>query len=696
MNDENPAFLSEQQDAIEVFEMSMSDFDITTVLRNRIAKSETWYDSSPQYKLKDTRMRNGQLMFGDHYKAGSYPTVYRSSLKYTEPQIYAAIQTVVSYLTSRIHEVEARPFNDSIASRQVAKDFAKFAEAHGVEHDLINKLVRILYDAFQKRVGVLKFVHDAGYKSKGDICPRHINPENVIFDHTAGIDDNPSFIAEKVPAKVSDILDRFPDKKDAIYEHFGMKKGTAKQLDADASYYEVWITGRGKDGKPEEQLVCFVGGLVLLKTRNPHYNYDVEEEEIGNGLPYPPKPYLSLNILNDGTNKLDQTSLIELVAPLQEALNRRKRTIGEQAERYAGLKVFSGDAVDKSDVEELSGEPDESIVVDSENVNNAVTKISPDFLPEFIWRDALDIRETIHEIIGTPPNMRGAQSDTETLGEAIMQRDQAQGRMEPLVRALDAFMDKYYLYLYHFAKIYYTEEHWQSVAGEDGTFDYVMMQRDRLKDGLDVMAIHGTNIPLDEERMTNIAVKLKSMNALSTLDMYRMMKLPKADQLFENHVKEQVDPTMLVKDANIEDGDRTAYMDYEVIKAGKFAPPREDPKPGHIDLHRQQMLRDEWNNPEVWTPEKKAAFEAHLQAEIDSVSRKASGESLAIASKEAEKADTPEFMKPSGQQQPPAPEPPQDPAANFAPGGGQAPTGVAPVPAPPSPPDVTPPVPTNG
>src|SRR5690606_35964619 len=220
---------------------------------------------------------------------------------------------------------------------------------------------------------------------------------------------------------------------------------------------------------------------------------------------------------------------------------------------------------------------------------------------------------------------------------------------------------------------------------------------DRLKDGLDVMAVHGTNIPLDEERMTNIAVKLKSMNALSTLDMYRLMKLPKADQLFENFVKEQVDPTMLVKDANIEDSDRTAYMDYEVIKAGKMAPPREDPKPGHIDLHRQQMLRDEWNDPQVWTPEKKAAFEAHLQAEIDSVQRRASGESLAIASKEQEKAETPEFMKPSGQQQPPAPEPPEDPAAKFAPtGGGQPPTGVAPVPAPEQLPAVTPPVPTNG
>lgn len=667
MNDSNQpnnqSFLTEQKQAQELFDISSSDSDITSTLRNRIDASEKFYDGDPSYKLKQTRKNNAQMLFGDHYKSGNYPTLRNSSIKYQEAQIYAALQTIISYCTSRLPEVEARPWNNTVPGRIIARDFSKYAEAHGIEHDLKGKVERMLYDLMQKRVGAIKMVYDTGYKGKGEICPRHIDPARLIFDHTSDQDGNPGFIAEKIPSTIGELVDRFGDKKDEIFEHFNIKQGTQKQLDTKTDYYEVWVTGRSKDGKPEEQLVCFIGGLVLLKTRNPHWLYDVEQETIANHLPMPPKPYLTINLLNDGSNKLDQTSLIELVAPAQHSLNRLKRQILEASERYGGLNVFSGEAVDKEDVEDLNFDGDESIIVDAENVNNAVAKVSPEFLPQWLMNTADGLVATIHNIIGTPPNMRGAESDTDTLGEAIMQRDQAEGRLEPIIRALDNFFNKYYAMLFQFMKVYYTEEHWQSIAGEDGTFDYVMMQRDRLKDGMDVFVASGSMLPLDDNRMANIGVKLASMNRISNLDLYNMLKLPNAEEMVQNLVKEQIDPTLLVKNMDEATGDRTAYMDYEVIKGGKFAPPREDPEANHINTHRRQMMSDEFQRLPL---EQRQALIAHTQAEMESLKRKAEVMDTEIGANEA--LDTP-------------PAPPVMPGDNIVqPGAVPAPGGQPPMP----------------
>lgn len=675
MNNDNQTFLAEQKQAQELFNIDASDHEITTTLRNRIAKSEKFYNSDPTYKLSETRKKNAQMLFGDHYKAGKYPELRSSSFKYTEAQIYAAVQTIVSYLTSRIPEVEARSWNNNVPGRMIARDFAKYAEAHGVEHDIRGKAERLLYDAIQKRVGVIKMVVDTNYRGIGEICPRHIDPARIIIDHTAGLDDNPKFIAEKISSTVGDLVDMFPDKKEEIFEMFNMKKGTDKQLDTACDYFEVWVTGRDKKGKAEEQLITFIGGVVLLKTRNPHWLYDVEQEIISNHLPTPPKPYLFLNIINDGSNKLDQTSIIELVAPQQHALNRLQRSIAEASEKYGGLNVFSGQAVDREDVEELSFDGDESIIVDAENVKDAVMKVAPDFLPDWLMRQADRLVATLHSIIGTPPNMRGDTSDTETLGEAIMQRDQAQGRLEPFIRGLDNFFNKYYSMLFHFMKVYYTEEHWKTIAGEDGVFDYVMMSRDRLKDGLDVFIKGGSMIPLDDSRMANIGIKLAEMDRIADVDLYQLLKLPNAKEMVEHRVKQQVDPTLLLKDLDEDDGDRTAYMDYEVIAAGKYAPAREDPEAGHIDTHRRQMMSDDYQK---LPQDVKAAFVAHVQAEMDSLRRRAMSEENALAANDQAQTNpmTPGNMAPEMPMDPNAPQPPQP----------EAPTGdVAPTPQNPAP-----------
>jgi len=261
-----------------------------------------------------------------------------------------------------------------------------------------------------------------------------------------------------------------------------------------------------------------------------------------------------------------------------------------------------------------------------------------------------------------------------------MQRDQAEGRLEPLIRALDNFFNRYFAMLFQFMKVHYTEEHWQSIAGDDGTFDYVMMQRDRLADGMDVYVKSGTMLPLDDSRLANVAVKLASMDRISNLDLFNLLKLPDAEEMVQNLVKEKIDPTLLVKNMQEDEGDRTAFMDYEVIKAGKYAPPREDPEAGHIDTHREQMMRDEYTSGTdaegniVWDADKRAAFVAHVRAEMDSLQRRADVMQKQVDANEA--LNTPALPAPlPGQTDIEAPAQPMPgmPGQMPAPDGGQPP-----------------------
>jgi hypothetical protein len=251
--------------------------------------------------------------------------------------------------------------------------------------------------------------------------------------------------------------------------------------------------------------------------------------------------------------------------------------------------------------------------------------------------------------------------------------------------------------LFQFMKVHYTEEHWQSIAGDDGTFDYVMMQRDRLADGMDVYVKSGTMLPLDDSRLANVAVKLASMDRISNLDLYNLLKLPNAEEMVENFVKDKIDPTLLVKNMNEDEGDRTAFMDYEVIKAGKYAPPREDPEAGHIDTHREQMMRDEYTTGTdkdgnvVWTPEKRQAFVAHVRAEMESLQRRADVMQKQVDANEA--LDTPAMPTPlPGQTDIAPPVMPGAPGeAPMPPQGGMPPQApAAPQPQPPMPQNVAP------
>ena len=137
---------------------------------------------------------------------------------------------------------------------------------------------------------------------------------------------------------------------------------------------------------------------------------------------------------------------------------------------------------------------------------------------------------------------------------------------------------------------------------------------------MDVYVKGGSNRPQDEQFMASVAVKLAEMARLDSMSLYEMLKLPKAAETYERLVKSQMDPTLLTQDIKRDEGDRTAYMDFETIKAGEYTPPRKDPEVNHIETHKEQMTSDEFQELPA---EVQQAFKEHVTAELESLRRRA-------------------------------------------------------------------------
>lgn len=86
---------------------------------------------------------------------------------------------------------------------------------HSQKHELSTKIEQAERAMYLKYVGVIKLYYDA---EEEDVVPRVVEPEKIIFDKSCRQGDNPLFISELCEATLQQIINMFPEKRDAIME----------------------------------------------------------------------------------------------------------------------------------------------------------------------------------------------------------------------------------------------------------------------------------------------------------------------------------------------------------------------------------------------------------------------------------------------------------------------------------------------
>lgn len=593
----NPSELatSDSTQSPVIFDLAIDDKDLLSMIAKPLRESDAYWNET--FNLKKVRETNMNLWLPNHWKDKDVYD-YQEEYLYQDNRVFTSVETICSVVNSRIAQPDVMPGQDNPISIQIAADLQKVLYAHSTKYRTSDIFRISTRNLLLKRIGFVKLRFDPSVGEYGDIVPEHVNPEDIVVDQDARWGDVPRFIAQRIRNKTGEeLIAMFPEQRQGIYAMLGVQRRSTtgdlvaykSQLGKKKNIWEVWF--RYYDDKTKK----YSGGLaytdenlqfVLGKMRNPNWNYEDEttKGECSNLLDFPAPPFIPVNYLNDGTSYIDLTTMVEQAAPLQRILDRRGFQIMENAEMAGSGLIFNTQMIKKEDIARLTGSPDERIGVKGD-VNKAVMRVAPPPLPSYVVEDKNDARTEMDNIFATHDISRGEGSNNKTLGQDQLQQGQDYTRMDDIARAVERQAAYYYRYLVQMIKVYWTEEHWEWAAGEDGQFDRVMMKSDMVEDGVDVSVEANSTLPPSKKSQLTFASELVPTGMIDPLSLYEVGTggvLPSPKKMLERLIKWKTDPMSFASDVQTDDIDRKAFMDIQILLRGEMPKPRDEISPEYL------------------------------------------------------------------------------------------------------------------
>lgn len=615
-------------DTLSGLEIDIPDDELIRNLEDRIKDSQDYWNAPKGFNLYNTRQENTKLYLGDHLNLQS---LYRFQVPYIENQVYVAEQAIKAYLTASQAEPECAPSSDKPQAKQFASDAEKILLAHGLKKKvrIAQKAEHIVQNAMNKRLGLVYFYFDEATK---EIIPLNLNPEECVIDKNAKQGENPAFFSRDLKMSANEAARRWPKKRRAIFKKLGVsiqpKKSETqavkdKKMDMILDIREVWVTYYNRKFEPCEAVVYYFKDLVLDRDRNPHWLYASPER---NFLEEPFKPVIPLNFDNDGEHWIDNTSALEQAGKLQYILNKRGRQLMELADKANGVLVVDTftTAIQMTDAQDLTRDPNQVIVINTKdaagkNGESGIFELPPAQIPNNLYQDKVDLRTQIYTLMGAPTDFTGAQDiegDDDTLGQSQMKKDQAQGRQDLYVRAIERFWDEYYNMLYQLMIVWYDEKHYMRYNGGDGKYDFLTASRDTLDNEVGISVKSGSSLPFDKRRQETVAMALLKEEAISLLDAYKLLHMQNPQQLYDNWAKQKADPMALARDALDNIDETKAYVAYVELMNGKTPDAPDDCTKEFVLTLRKIMIRDDFLKASA---KKKQAFLKYYEQALNSL-----------------------------------------------------------------------------
>ena len=370
-----------------------------------------------------------------------------------------------------------------------------------------------------------------------------IRPRRIILNPEATIDEDGytgEFIGEHRRLQATIILDTL---KNIGGEQDSIK--IIKELAKDKSGNEAMATEIGFIEWWTDQYMCWtIDGKVLLKRKNPHWNYDTEKEapydEMGNptldeiGRPamekvpgvnhfsVPKKPYLFLSVFNLGKQPIDETSLISQNLSNQDLINKRVRQIDKNADSMNGGMVVS---LERSGLT-MSGargvtealRKGGTIAIPTGSVGEAIQRMSAPGLPGDIYNQLNDTRNRVRDIFGTRGySTAGLEKDKTVRGKMQSQAldtDRIGGGFSEYLEQLADGIYNWFVQL-----LYVYNENYLNVPN---------------KPKIKVSVKEGSLLPKDTLTLANQAIELAAQGKMSLIDLYKKLDYPNPEELAAN------------------------------------------------------------------------------------------------------------------------------------------------------------------
>lgn len=374
-----------------------------------------------------------------------------------------------------------------------------------------------------------------------------IRAAKMIFDPDSTVDEDGysgNFLGEhrklqaSVLIKILEEVDAETGAVDAI------KKLVKENLDTEVGFKEFWTN----------DYMCWVmENTVLLKKKNPHWNYeqqvpDTAVDDFGtetpttktipgvNHLPSPKIPYVLLSVFNLGTQPIDDTSLIGQNLANQDVINKRAKQIDKNADNTNNGIVVSGEksSLSKEQSKGVAAALQKGgvVYVPSGSATEAVARISAPSLSPDVYDQLQDIRQRTREIFGTQGSSpAGVQSESTVRGKIQVESLDTSRIGGGFTEYLEQFADDIYNYFVQLLYVYDTT--------------YRMLPN---KPKITVTIKEGSLLPKDKTTLANQATSLASAGKMSTLDMFKALDYANAEEMAANVWLEANAPSILFAD----------------------------------------------------------------------------------------------------------------------------------------------------
>lgn len=441
-------------------------------------------------------------------------------------------------------------------------------------------------------LGVMK----VGWSMKeNDITCRAIRPQKLILDPTATIEMGEYtgyYIGEMLEGSASDLVLRFPNKKQYITDKVKAKMGTKVQ-------YIMWTT--------DDYIFWTMDDEVLGKNKNPHWNYDTEQEQesmdefgqtqvnkvpikANNHFKNPKKPYVFLSIFNLGKRPFDDTNLVQQNIGLQDLVNKRLIQIDKNADNANGGLAVSGDAFTEQQAAKAAKAKRKGgvIWVPTGPVNNAVVELTGSTLPSFVYESLIDYRNEIRNIFGTRGSTPQGTIGEDTVGGKQIIRGQDTDRIGGGISTyLEQFSDQVYNWFVQLMYVYYDEPHSASVLGQERAKEYISLVNSEFTSDLSIGVKEGSMIPHDPASQRGEAMELWTQNGIDPITFFDRLEFPNPRESAKNLYLWMSDPVALFPDLQAEQ-QQNAMLDQQIAQTEAEIAQEQQAQQGQVG-HEQKV-----------------------------------------------------------------------------------------------------------
>jgi hypothetical protein len=566
----------------ELFDLDVDDNTLYNSCIKELPLDIDYWNQKP-WRLKETDEDNIQYYLGEQLDETKF---FPHQAKYVDNRLFTSTRAIIAYVFGQLAKPEITPSKGDDKAIRMGSQLEMAIYQHALNHNVNAKFRTAGKNMIVRKRGYIKLRFDPDKGPFGDVITESIDPADIVVDRFARLGDNPNRLFHRQKCTIEELCAKFPNKKNDIWNFYGIKQGRYSQISRIVTYYECWFTYY-KNDKPLEGLCWFIPNsqVILDKQPNPNWIYKGSEKQqkIANLTDYPIKPLIPFNYLNTGRSYIDETSLFDQAKPQQDILNKRGRQITDNADYSNPRLLVDKRVMEQSDADKFVNKHPKTIglvdTTDSGNdINKAVQVIPATMLPSYVVTTLYDARNEVDTMMGTPSVFRGEQpqNQSNTLGQDLLIKQQAGALQDDLVEIVNEIYAKYYEYLIQMMKVYCSDDYWILTKGTSGQYVPILLNSDTVDTNVKVGVQTDSTLPLDKQGQRSMALGLAKAGLIDPLTLYRDLGLPDPEERVERLNKYMLDKFGYMQSTQQQLFNAEADADITLLMANKVPEEREN------------------------------------------------------------------------------------------------------------------------